>query len=97
MQVSEIGGQVALAGRTAVAAPGTPVPLGSGSCGKGVYIKPDTTNTDVVFVFPKDGAKTDVEEQASTGGEVFWPVSNLDALLVDADVAGEGVYWRAAI
>jgi len=69
---------------------GTPESLGNQQCGEGVYVIANPTNTGAVYVFPSAGTKNDCIPLQS-GDSDFWPVANISALEVDADVSGESI------
>jgi hypothetical protein len=90
------GRKTALAGKTNVTTAGTPVSLGDQACGEGIILEASDANTGNIYIFPSAGAKTDVKPLAP-GCSTVWPISNISALKVDADVSGDGVYWKGAI
>lgn len=90
------GRTTALAGKKTVAVAGTPENLGNQPVGDGVYVVANPSNAGAVYVFPVGGAKTAVVP-LYPGDSDFWPVSNINALQVDADVSGDSVYWKAVI
>lgn len=96
ISVSLNGRTTAVAGKKTVAVAGTPESLGNQPVGDGVYVVADPNNAGKVYVFPAAGSKADVVPLLP-GDSDFWPVSNISALKVDADVSGEGVYWKGAV
>jgi hypothetical protein len=88
-------GATAIAGKTAVTTAGTAVTLGSQACSQGIIVTANSANTGKVYVFPVAGTKADVKSLAA-GESVEWPVANISALNIDADVSGESVYWHGA-
>lgn len=90
------GRATAIAGKVTVTTAATPVAPGNHPCGPGVTFIASTTNTGVIYVYPAAGAKTDVIP-LSAGDSLFWPVANTSALLIDASVSGESVYWMGAV
>jgi hypothetical protein len=90
------GYNTALAGTTEVISAGIPTPLGNQSLSSGVTVIANESNTGNVYVFPATGSKTQVVPLAA-GDSVFWPVSNLSTLRVDADNSGSSVYWMGAV
>jgi hypothetical protein len=95
-QTQAAGRATAIAGKTTVTTAGTPVSLGSQPCGEGVIVTANPDNTGNVYVFPADGTKNNVMPLAP-GDPTYYPVSNISALSVDADVSGESVYWQGAM
>ena len=90
------GRTAAVAGKVTVTTAATPVAPGDHPCGPGVTFIASTANTGVIYVYPAAGAKTDVIP-LSAGDSLFWPVANTSALLIDASVSGESVYWMGAV
>ena len=89
------GSSTALGARINVPTPGTPVSPSAQAVVGGITFEADPTNTGKVYVFPAAGVKADAVP-LSPGDAVFWPVGDVSALHVDADIAGDGVYWQAA-
>lgn len=94
--ITRAGRTTAIAGKVTVVAAATPVSPGSHPCGEGVTFVASTANTGAIYVYPAAGAKTDVVPLYA-GDSLFWPVANTSALLVDASVSGESVYWMGAV
>jgi hypothetical protein len=90
------GRTTGIAGKTTVTTAGTPVSLGSQLCGEGIYVTANPDNVGNVYVYPVDGAKTDVIA-LEPGDTDVWNVSNISALMVDADTSGDSVYWKGAV
>ena len=88
--------QTAVGGKVTVTTAATPVSPGSHDCGVGATFIASTTNTGVIYVYPVAGEKSDVIP-LYPGDSLFWPVANVSALLVDASVSGESVYWMGAV
>jgi len=85
-----------MSGRTTVAAAGSAVPLSFGMVNAPVMVKAPYTNTGYIYV-GNDGAG---DVSSTTGisllaGDsiVFYNVTNLSFVMIDASVAGEGVAW----
>lgn len=92
-----IGRSLAIAGSKTVTTHGNPELLAVNQfCGKGVIIEAMNTNTGNIYIFPVNGVKTDVQP-LMPWDVVTWPVSNLNALKIDSDINGEGVYWRGVV
>lgn len=92
----QTGRGTAIAGKTVVAAAGTPVVLGSKECGDGVTIIANKANVGNIYVYPAAGFKADVFPLAP-GDSMFWGVSKLTALKVDVDTSGDSVYWHGVV
>jgi len=91
------GRTVAIAGIKTVTVAGTPELLAiDQGCGEGVIIEAMSTNTGNIYIYPKDGLKTDAKPLLADDITV-WSVSNLNSLKIDADNDGEGVYWKGAV
>ena len=91
------GGKLAaVGGKVTVTTAVTPVSPGNHECGTGATFIASTTNTGVIYVYPAAGEKTEVIPLYA-GDSLFWPVANTNALLVDASVSGESVYWMGAV
>ena len=90
------GRATAVAGKVTVTTAATPVSPGSHLCGPGATFVANASNTGAIYVYPAAGAKTDVIP-LNAGDSLFWPVANTNALLVDASVSGESVYWMGAV
>lgn len=91
-----VGSLANVAGNKTVTVAGTPELLGVDQQIQGVYVTASPSNTGAVYIFPVTGAKTDVIP-LNAGDSDFWPISNLNGLKIDADVSGDGVYWKGAV
>jgi len=84
-----------LSGQTLVTTPGTEVKLATYNISSSVLVKALTTNTGLVYIGNVNGTVSAATGLPLAAGDsvVFFNASDLESILVDAAVGGEGVAW----